>query len=803
MGRFIDITGAPIASDFQEMPLDFMSKALDIQQKSKDTFDTARESMLPSEAGLLSTNIKMPDGKIISLAQYDKDTYDKPLEDIAKIAINNPAEANRRFGIFKKQRENDPMLKWAKEDAALKANQIAQDKALDVKGKAYRSYKDTSGKYIPVEYAKVVSGEIGSPIEQYKGRGFADYITPIRTRLKEAKEEKHISTNDIDPIITQYGGLGNAISALKQGKITNAVDRMTWALINDDIETAAIDLLKSGSDYSEYYKLKEGITDYDGNMIVDEATALEIAKKFVTKEAENFVYNNSTKSVDYQITPLSDGSGKGKGKKDEEDDEETTVEGAGTIVKSNAVNQVLKAVQGKTTADLNKEVTNLAYGIFTNKDLAKTNPGLAAVGNLIYNSKTGQIDLSLLTPDIMNKMIVEANKVKDPNISNGITALQGAKMGYDLLQAADTEADIIARKRSGYTETDEKQYSPIPEFIRNGLKNYPEDKIRILDDGSVQVTGATTERGASEKTILGKINPKDKPILLKYIKEVNKKDSKIKAYDRIKQEEYNNRTNPEYEYQQGWNQFNWSASTQGDKDQEQLNKAVWASVANLMQGSGDEESIIREDNGKPVDLKNFYPDENSMQVVAYTDEPDGTKSVKFKLTKQAALDNGKKKSQGEGVYILKGATPAISAIINRHVNPVKELANKATSIVADWERNPIPETKTDGTPYLKTVSHDSKPIKMQNVGNVTNYTFPLDTKDKDNNPTSSFVEFYNKYADIRNKITDDEDNIIEKLSVNNNYGTGEMGTIIHTYDILKASKKYFDAFEEKLNKKTK
>jgi hypothetical protein len=801
MGRFIDITGAPIASDFQEMPLDFMSKALDIQQKSKDTFDTARESMLPSEAGLLSTNIKMPDGKIISLAQYDKDTYDKPLEDIAKIAINNPAEANRRFGIFKKQRENDPMLKWAKEDAALKANQIAQDKAFDAKGKAYRSYKDTSGKYIPVEYAKVVSGEIGSPIEQYKGRGFADYITPIRTRLKEAKEEKHISTNDIDPIITQYGGLGNAISALKQGKITNAVDRMTWALINDDIETAAIDLLKSGSDYSEYYKLKEGITDYDGNMIVDEATALEIAKKFVTKEAENFVYNNSTTSTDTQITPLSDGSGKKK--KDPEDDEETTVEGAGTIVKSNAVNQVLKAVQGKTTADLNKEVTNLAYGIFTNKDLAKTNPGLAAVGNLIYNSKTGQIDLSLLTPDIMNKMIVEANKVKDPNISNGITALQGAKMGYDLLQAADTESDIFARRRSGYTEADEKQYSPIPEFIRNGLKNYSEDKIRILDDGSVQVTGATVERGTPEKTTLGKINPKDKPILLKYIKEVNKKDSKIKAYDRIKQEEYNNRTNPNYEYQQGWNQFNWGASTQGAKDQEQLNKAVWASVTNLIQGTGDEESILMEDNGKAVDLKNFYPDEKSMQIVAYTDEPDGTKSVKFKLTKQAALDNGKTKSQGEGVYILKGATPAITKVINKYTDPVKELANKATSIVADWERNPIPETKTDGTPYLKTVSHDSKPIKMQNVGNVTNYTFPLDTKDKDNNPTSSFVEFYNKYADIRNKITDDEDNIIEKISVNNNYGTGEMGTIIHTYDILKASKKYFDAFEEKLNKKTK
>jgi len=801
MGRFIDITGAPIASDFQEMPLDFMSKALDIQQKSKDTFDTARESMLPSEAGLLSTNIKMPDGKIISLAQYDKDTYDKPLEDIAKIAINNPAEANRRLGIFKKQRENDPMLKWAKEDAALKANQIAQDKAFDAKGKAYRSYKDSSGKYIPVEYAKVVSGEIGSPIEQYKGRGFADYITPIRTRLKEAKEEKHISTNDIDPIITQYGGLGNAISALKQGKITNAVDRMTWALINDDIETAANDLLKSGSDYSEYYKLKEGITDYDGNMIVDEATAFEIAKKFVTKEAENFVYNNSTKSVNYQITPLSDGSGKKK--KDPEDDEETTVEGAGTIVKSNAVNDILKRVQGKTTADLNKEVSNLAYGIFNDKELARTNPGLAALGQSLINPKTGLIDLSLLTPDTMNKMIVEANKVNDPNIIDGIKTLQGAKMGYDLLQSADTESDILARKRSGYTETDEKQYSPIPEFIRNGLKNYPEDKVRILDDGSVQVTGAATERGAPEKTILGKINPKDKPILLKYIKEVNKKDSKIKAYDRIKQEEYNNRTNPNYEYQQGWNQFNWGASTQGAKDQEQLSKAVWASITNLRQGGGDEESILMDDKGKAVDIEHFNPDENSMQIVAYTDEPDGTKSVKFKLKNQETLDSGKTKSKGDGVYILKGATPAILKIINKYADPVKELANKSISIVADWERHPIPETKTDGTPYIKTVSHDSKPIKIQNVRNINNYTFPLDTKDKDNNPTSSFVEFYNKYADIRNKITDDEDNIIEKISVNNNYGKDQMGTILHTYDILKASQKYFDAFEEKLNKKTK
>jgi len=406
-------------------------------------------------------------------------------------------------------------------------------------------------------------------------------------------------------------------------------------------------------------------------------------------------------------------------------------------------------------------------------------------------------------------MIVEANKVKDPNISNGITALQGAKMGYDLLQAADTESDIFARRRSGYTETDQKKYEQIPTEVQTKLidvvKNVDE-AIEIKPDGTIisKHTGSlkNTGRNYGEITVIGKVNPKDIPAVKKFQEDVSKKDSKVVAYNKIKQEEYNKRTNPNYEYQQDWNQFNWGASTQGSKDQAQLDDTVFSSVTNLIEGTGDEESIIINSAGKPVDLKNFYPDRKDFQVVAYTDEPDGTRSVKFKLTKSAALDNGKIKS-GEDVYILKGATPAITKVINKYTDPVKELANKATSIVADWERNPIPETKTDGTPYLKTVSHDSKPIKMQNVGNVTNYTFPLDTKDKDNNPTSSFVEFYNKYADIRNKITDDEDNIIEKLSVNNNYGTGEMGTIIHTYDILKASKKYFDAFEEKLNKKTK
>ena len=802
MGRFIDITGAPIASDFQEMPLDFMAKALDIQQKSKDTFDTAKDSILPSEGGLASTTIELPDGKVIPLSQYEKDKYDKPLEDIAKIAINNPTEANRRLQIFKKQRDSDPVLKWAKEDYALRPAVIAQEKVEDKAGVAARSYRDKTGKVIPIKVSDITSGKYTTPSEYYKSIGWADYVSPIRTRLKEGIEEKHISTRDIDPVITQLGGLENTILALKQGKITDSVDRMTIEGINDDIETATNDLLNGGSDFGQTFKVRNGIIDARGNVLVDDATAYQIARKFVASEAENFIYNNSTTSVDTQYTQISDGSGKKK-KEDEPVVPPTTTEGAGSIVKSKAVNQVLKAVQGKTPAQLNKEISSLAYGIFNVKDLARTNPGLARLGQSLINPKTGLIDLSLLTPDTMNKMVVEANKVNDPNIIDGIQTLQGAKMGYDLLQSADTESDIIARSRSGYTETDEKQYSPIPEFIRNGLKNYPEDKVRILDDGSVQVTGATTERGTPEKTILGKINPKDKPVLLKYIKEVNKKDSKIKAYDKIKQEEYNNRTNPEYEYQQGWNQFNWSASTQGDKDQEQLNKAVWASVANLMQGGGDEESIIREDNGKPVDLKNFYPDENSMQVVAYTDEPDGTRSVKFKLTKQAALANGKTISQGEGVYILKGATPAISAVINRHVNPVKDLANASISIVAGWERNTIPETKTDGTPYIKTVSHDSKPINMRNVNNINNYTFPLDTKDENGSPTSSFVKFYNKYADIRNKITNDPDNTIEKLSVNNNYGADQMGTILHTYDILKANKKYFDTAEEKLNKKAK
>ena len=235
MGRFIDITGAPIVSDFQEMPLDFMAKALDVTQKSKDTFDTARDSILPSEAGLASTTIELPDGKVISLSQYEKDKYDKSLEDIAKIAINNPAEATRRFGIFKKQRDSDPILKWAKEDYALRPTVISTEKAEDKAGVAVRAYRDKTGKVIPIKVADITSGKYTTPSEYYGSIGYSDFTTPTRTFIKDIKGIEGMTSNTIRPYLDQIAGIGSMIA---QGKSTTKFDRQTMDNLQKGVNTA-------------------------------------------------------------------------------------------------------------------------------------------------------------------------------------------------------------------------------------------------------------------------------------------------------------------------------------------------------------------------------------------------------------------------------------------------------------------------------------------------------------------------------------------------------------------------------------
>jgi hypothetical protein len=768
MGRFIDITGAPIASDFQEMPLDFMSKALDIQQKSKDTFDTARESMLPSEGGLASTMLKMPDGKLISLSQYEKDKYDKSLEDIAKVAINNPMEANRRFGIFKKQRDSDPVLKWAKEDFALKPTVINNEKAEDKAGTAVRSYRDKEGKVIPINVDDIISGKVSTPLEYYNSIGYSDFTTPTRTFIKDIKGIEGMTSSTIKPYLDEIAGIGSMIA---QGKSATKFDRQTMDNLQKGINTAVDYLLNSKSAASRSFKAIYGIIDGNGNPLVDEATAKQLATKFVLEQADDFTYDNKSTTTDMSWSLPSKGDS-GDGNKNGNDEESVEIP-AGSIYTKQGENLVLKAIAGKTREDLAKDATMAASKLLVIKNLDATNPDLARLGKSLVNPKTGLIDFNKLTPAILDDIIIAANKNKDPNITTAINSLAVAKRGFDLLQDADVESDVIARQRSGFTEKKAKEYEGIRKDIEEELLKYataPSTRLIITDNGTIK---ALISGGAETMTkSIIRVVPENIPLFTKYIKDIQDSNSEFSQYRKIKQEEYNKRTNPNYEYAQNWTAIKWAASSDGEHEKKQLNNAVHSNITNLIRGTGDKESIIVNDAGEAVDLKEYYPDPEDVNVIAHVDNPDGTTSVKFKLKKSAPTPEGKIKVSGEDVFILKTASPIVTEVLKKYNNPVYTFEGRAKSTVADWERNVLPQTKRDGTPYIKTVYHDKNPIKIQNVDGINNYTF-VPNKEGAND----FVDFYNKYVVFFPNI--------EKISIDANYGKEDIGVIISTYEMLK------------------
>ena len=728
MGRFIDITGAPIASDFQEMPLDFMSKALDVKQKSLDTFRSDADKGLPVDVGLRTEWVK----------KYADETYTPELERIAKNAVANPQGAGRELTSLRTKMAKDPFIAKAKQDAAAREFVTKNEYTLKQAGKPVYGYRDAQGNVVQMSKEDLLNKDFDLGT-WYKSMGFSDYVKPGMEYLDKAPEIKKMIQSDKGLTLAALGQIpfyrtGKGVSNIHKQTIENMLPTITM------LENMYLD---NPSAFAQRWRVDQGIEDLDGNQLVNDVEARNKATNFITELAKTKVFDNTSTVTDYNYAQLSTpkgGSGDGDGN---DGSTNSYLDGLGTAL-TKGKNGILELFKGKSSNDIKKQVTLAASTLMYSKDLQKTNPALFALGQQFFDKKTNTIDLDKLNPyyveekdkngkktgkkilvDPLEQVRVAANTTPDANSNLFYTNLLAARQGFNLIKGAETESDAIARKRSGYTEAEEKQYKGIPKNIEESLLRYgtaPSTTLMMTDNGTIK---ALISNGAETypKNIV-RVAPQDIPLFTKYIKDIQNSNSKFSQYRKIKQEEYNKRTNPEYEYEQPWEGVVYSADTKGAAEKNQMDDAAWSAVENNITGTGSKESIVTDKDGNPVDLRNKKINRDNMEVIGFTKDTDGTVKMKFSIKESETTGTGSEKSSEPKTLIMTKVPQNVANLYRKYKPTTAGIKDKTTSIIAGWERNEIPETDAQGNPYVAEKQQYGHTFKVQNVNGINNYTLP-------------------------------------------------------------------------------
>lgn len=240
MGRFIDITGAPIVSDFQEMPLDFMAKALSAKQAAYDKQDLEAAGV----PGLI------PEGFIATKGYKDElmKELNPKLAEWSKRAIADPEGVGRDITKYKAQLSNDIRYKKLAEDTALKAGYLEKIAKLNESGVPYeKAFDYVTGQYKgPVDSKKLVAGEVTGNLQEFYGNPFYgdpnkemrevfstikpitsqnahEYmagVTDFGDQLKRGESVEMSSSTLDDPRIIFYTGEGKNKRGVTLGELT-------------------------------------------------------------------------------------------------------------------------------------------------------------------------------------------------------------------------------------------------------------------------------------------------------------------------------------------------------------------------------------------------------------------------------------------------------------------------------------------------------------------------------------------------------------------------------------------------------
>jgi hypothetical protein len=726
MGRFIDITGAPIASDFQEMPLDFMSKALDVKQKSLDTFRSDADKGLPVDTGLRTEWVK----------KYADETYAPELDKIAKDAVSNPQEAGRKLTSLRTKMAKDPFIAKAKQDAAAREFVNKNEYTLKQEGKPILDYRDAQGNIIQMSKEDLLNKDFDLGT-WYDATGYGDYIKEIRDKFSKSLPEKGKYVRDILPGLQDFTsrGLGQLMS---QGKSITEVDRREIKELNDDIDAEYRRLMNDGGKDARYFRKEHGLKQGD----LSAATEDFVKNKVLLPEAKTFMYNwgSTVTDLSYSAPPSGDGSGK-------KPKAPPVIREAGTTPEQYVKEQydrVSATNKDQIKKDLRMRVAKIIGDPSINrndKNLQVEFKKIADANGNIDPDKLINYDLNRLTPYLAG----------NSTLAQSMSDLYMLQSDYSTLQQVDDEADVLASRGSGYTKSD---YDGLPENFKNALMDKEEAAYKFISiTPSGKVLGLPKETDAS---FIGTVNQgkgdivldaKDIPLANKYLKELQDKNSKLNSFNKIKKEEKDKLLKSALEKQSKVKYLDFNDA----QDQTEFDRDVQTSIISNINNSADDAGYFTNwKTGKKSQLPKGYELDKS-KYRGHIKTPDGKYKTLFSIYN--------KDDKELGVYTLDESPSMLTSQYqqgsidpNTGINYEDVFDNISTSFSEQSKDSSNPESTlldkdTRPVGYTKSILHNNRQVATMRIDNVNQRVYTL---------TPDIIAKYNKlppYYKIAGKDT--------------------------------------------------
>lgn len=602
MGRFIDITGAPIVSDFQEMPLEFINKELQLYQ---DSFDKSKdlEGKFITESGIRSKKFN----------DYISKKYEPEIQKISQTTITNPIEGYKQMEKLYKKFSQDPVVAFAKEDAKNVAEVQKLERERSEKGKPFYGYRDKFGNVEQINPEDVEQGKIGYDFNKlYAGIGYADYTKPIRDIYEKSPTIKKIVEQNLDPSVFDAGDLGYL---MKTGKISEHIDEQTLENLQSEINNVAYKLLNEGSPEDRYFRVQAGLQDVYGNWLVDNKTAIEKGYKYATQIAQDYLYSNryTVNDVDYK-NPAT-------GSKADRKNQQPELEGIGTVDEQ-GIDRLYKELEGKTSQDILNNINN-RFGRFLTEvqegSISKDSPLYKAYltvknpdGSVNYE-KLANLDTSTL------KVAAQGNQV----LKDAINDLEVEQFNHDILKKAENEATEEAIKLTGYNPNNARQFDKLEKGFKNlfdkGFTSANPTNLFISEKGEVYQITATEFYNADyikaktpeeKEKVLKKIgttpiltlNKNNVNLAKKYMQEVANEKSGLSTFNKKQKELIDTKLKSNLQQQQEAERINFTSEKQQKEFNDKLASGLLLAAS---RGSKTDESIFVDAEGKPVNVSNL------------------------------------------------------------------------------------------------------------------------------------------------------------------------------------------------------
>lgn len=280
MGRFIDITGAPIVSDFQEMPLDFINQQLQLKQNmyDKDMLAVDEYSKLLSRGYEQTANLYEP---------LKKEVFSK-LDEFSQKALQDPEGTARELTKWKRALDQNPAYLALKADEENKKKVLEDWKKANEKGTGIPLWRLEK---TPLSYEKVMSGEESYSPDYYDMLTFEDSGEYVDKQLKELKGI--MSSWGYEDLKNVKFGADNGMysvntsgeyksNLLGDTRLIPGTKKTVGEFILSQLNSINNDLLTSQANAPKWWRAatKYGISDNYGKKSLEEAGLSYIADRY-------------------------------------------------------------------------------------------------------------------------------------------------------------------------------------------------------------------------------------------------------------------------------------------------------------------------------------------------------------------------------------------------------------------------------------------------------------------------------------------------------------------------------------------